>query len=79
MNIEEGNPEIVQRLAGYAARVVARSVGNAEASERAVSLLGSVVRKEAYVLAYIDGFLVIGWFIIGGLVLIALLRPAPSP
>jgi MFS transporter, DHA2 family, multidrug resistance protein len=37
------------------------------------------VRSQAYVLADIDGFLVIGWFIIGGLVLIALLRPAPSP
>jgi DHA2 family multidrug resistance protein len=79
VNIEEGNPEIVQRLAGYAARVVAQSAGNAEASERAVSLLGGVVRSQAYVLAYIDGFLVIGWFIIGGLVLIALLRPAPKP
>jgi DHA2 family multidrug resistance protein len=42
-----------------------------------VSLLGSLVHNQAYVLAYMDGFLVIGWFIIGGLMLIALLRPAP--
>jgi MFS transporter, DHA2 family, multidrug resistance protein len=69
MNVESGDPDITRRLAGYAARVVARSVGNTEASERAVSMLSGLVRNQAYVLAYIDGFLVIGWFIIGGLVL----------
>jgi len=78
MNVESGDPAITRQLAGYAARVVARSVGNTEASERAISLLSGLVRNQAYVLAYIDGFLVIGWLIIGGLVLIALLRPAPQ-
>jgi hypothetical protein len=36
------------------------------------------VRSQVYVMAHIDVFLVIGWFIIGGLVLIVLLRPAPE-
>jgi DHA2 family multidrug resistance protein len=79
MNVEAGDPTTVQRLAGYTAHFAARSVGDTEAAERATALLGSTVRQQAYVLAYIDGFVVIGWFIIVGLVLIALLRPAPAP
>ncbi|MCW2240245.1 MFS transporter [Azospirillum canadense] len=78
MNIESGDPATVQRLAGTAARVVARSVGHGEAADRAAALLAATVRSQSYVLAYIDGFVVIGWFIIGGLLLIALLRPAPG-
>ncbi|EWY39717.1 major facilitator transporter [Skermanella stibiiresistens SB22] len=79
MNVQGADPDTIHRLAGYTARVASRSVGNPEASERALSLLGSLVRGQAYVLAYIDGFLVIGWVIIGGLVLVALLKPAPPP
>ena len=78
MNVEAGDPDTVRRLAGYAARLAARSVGETEAAERATALLAGTVRTQAYVLAYSDGFVVIGWFIIGGLVLIALLRPAPE-
>lgn len=78
VNIETGDPATVQRLAGTAARVVARSVGQPEAAERAAALLSNTVRSQAYVLAYIDAFVVIGWFIIGGLTLVALLRPAPQ-
>ncbi|MBP2230461.1 DHA2 family multidrug resistance protein [Azospirillum agricola] len=78
MNVQAGDPDTVRRLAGTAARVAARSAGDAEATERAASLLAGVVRKQAYVLAYADGFLVIGWLVVGGLLLIALLRPAPA-
>ncbi|WP_448207598.1 MFS transporter [Azospirillum sp. sgz302134] len=78
MNVASGDPETAQRLAGTTARLVGRSVGPGEAAERAAALLSSTVRGQAYVLAYIDGFVVIGWFIIGGLVLVALLRPAPE-
>ncbi|HYF87701.1 MFS transporter [Azospirillum sp.] len=77
-DVVAGDPDTVRRLAGTAAGIAARSAGNEEASLRALSLLSSAVRKQAYVLAYIDGFIVIGWFIVGGLLLIALLRPTPK-
>ncbi|WP_207459286.1 MFS transporter [Azospirillum sp. SYSU D00513] len=78
MNVEAGDPTTLGRLAGTTARLAARSADHAQAAERATALLGGTVRQQAYVLAYIDGFVVIGWVIIGGLVLIALLRPAPK-
>ena len=78
LNIESGDPATVQRLAGTAARVAARSVGEGEAADRAAALLAATVRTQSYVLACIDAFVVIGWFVIGGLLLIALLRPAPG-
>lgn len=77
-DVVAGDTDTVRRVAGTAARVAARSTGSEEAVQRALSLLSAAVRKQAYVLAYIDGFIVITWFIAGGLVLIALLRPAPQ-
>ncbi len=77
-DVVAGDADTVGRLAGTMARVAARSTGTEEATQRALSLLSAAVRKQSYVLAYIDGFVVIGWFIVGGLLLIALLRPAPK-
>ena len=65
------------RLDGYDAAVASRSIGQPEAYARAMSLLSSATRTQANVLSYIDGFTVIGISTIGGLLLIALLRPLP--
>lgn len=79
LNVPAGDPDVVRRLAGTAARVAGQSVGGPEAAERAVALLARTVRSQAYVLATIDGFVVIGWLLVVGLLFIALLRPAPVP
>jgi DHA2 family multidrug resistance protein len=59
------------------AAVGARSVGPPDASARAATLLADAVQRQAYVLAYIDGFMVIGYAVIGVLLMLLFLRAAP--
>jgi DHA2 family multidrug resistance protein len=67
------------RLQGYARAVAGRSVGPPDADARATSLLAHSVQNQANVLAYIDGFMIIGFAVIGMLLLMLLLRsPAPQ-
>ena len=40
-------------------------------------MLASIVRREAYVLAYIDAFWLIAWVSLFGILLVLLLRPPP--
>jgi DHA2 family multidrug resistance protein len=40
-------------------------------------VLAGIVRREAYVLAYIDAFWVIAWVSLVGILLVLLLRPPP--
>ena len=61
----------------YARVVTGRSVGQAEASARATALLAGAVQRQAYVLAFIDTFMVIGFGMIGALLLMLLLRAPP--
>jgi DHA2 family multidrug resistance protein len=66
-----------QRLQDYAHAVAGRSVGQAEAHARATALLAHTVQNQAYVLAFIDGFIILGYAVIGALLLILLLRNPP--
>jgi MFS transporter, DHA2 family, multidrug resistance protein len=67
-----------QRLEDYARSVAGRSVGDPEAAARATALLARAVQNQAYVLAFIDGFMVLGFAVIGALFLMLLLRDPPS-
>jgi MFS transporter, DHA2 family, multidrug resistance protein len=67
-----------QRLADYARAVVGRSVGQGEANARATALLARAVQGQAYVLAFIDTFMVIGFGVVGALLLMLLLRAPPA-
>jgi hypothetical protein len=58
--------------------VLGRSVGQAEATARSTALLASAVRNQANALAYIDGFMVIGFAAIGVFLLMLFLRAAPA-
>ena len=58
--------------------MASRSVGPAEANARATALLARSVAAQANVLAYIDGFMVIGFASIGVLLLMLLLRQPPG-
>lgn len=74
LHVTTGSLLTDQRLQDYAHAVTARSVGPAQAAERAMALLARSVQNQAYVLAYIDGFMVLGYTVMGVLLLMLLLR-----
>jgi len=67
-----------QRLQDYAQTVTSRSVGPAQANVRATALLAQSVQIQSNVLAYIDGFMVVGFAVIGVLLMMLLLREPPA-
>jgi DHA2 family multidrug resistance protein len=77
LHVTPGSLATGQRLQGYAQAVTGRSVGQAEASARATALLANSVQIQANVLAYIDGFMVIGFAAAGVLLVMLVLRDPP--
>jgi DHA2 family multidrug resistance protein len=77
-HVTVGSIYTVQRLQDYAGEVIARSVGQTGANARATVLLADAVRTQANVLAYIDGFMVIGFAAIGVLLMMLFLREPPG-
>jgi MFS transporter, DHA2 family, multidrug resistance protein len=64
LHVTTGSLLTDQRLLDYANAVIGRAVGQVEANERAIALLARSVQAQAYVLAYIDGFMIIGFAVI---------------
>jgi DHA2 family multidrug resistance protein len=69
--IAEGS--IRQMTAGF----YAKSTGVADATGRAVDVVGGRLRLQAYTLSLIDGFYLVAWISVIALVLVALLREPP--
>jgi len=44
---------------------------------QALQTIGGIIRREAYVLSYIDAFWVVAWVLAGAILLLLLLRPPP--
>jgi hypothetical protein len=59
------------------AGLYAKSSGLAAASARAIDLIGSRLRLQAYSLSLLDGFLLIAWSCACALILVASLRKSP--
>jgi MFS transporter, DHA2 family, multidrug resistance protein len=83
LHVTSGSQLTDQRLQGYARAVAGRSVGQTGADARATALLARSVQNQAYVLSYIDGFMVVGFAVVVVLLLMLTLRtptaqPAPS-
>jgi MFS transporter, DHA2 family, multidrug resistance protein len=78
LHINAGSLLTDQRLEEYARSVAARSVGEPQAAARATALLARAVQNQSYVLAYIDGFMVLGFAVIGALLLMLSLRDPPA-
>ena len=78
LHVTVGSSGTTLRLQDYAAAVSGRSVGAPSANARAAAMLANAVRTQANVLSIIDGFMVIGFAIIGLLLLMMLLRPPPA-
>ncbi|HXZ79180.1 MAG TPA: MFS transporter [Terriglobales bacterium] len=64
-------------LHAMAAGVYAKSSGVADAAARAASLIGARLRLQAYALSLNEGFLLVAWTCVLGLLLTALLHKSP--
>jgi len=78
LHVTTGSLLTDQRLQDYARAVTGRSVGEVEANARGTALLARAVQGQAYVLAYIDGFMFLGFATIGALLLMVFLRTPPG-
>ena len=78
LHVDAGSALTAARLQAHAAAQMAHSVGPAEASTRAVGQLARTVSVQANVLAYADGFALLGYVAISCLLLVLLLRAPPA-
>jgi MFS transporter, DHA2 family, multidrug resistance protein len=70
--------DTIDRAVGRASAPFAdRPFGVEDTTAAALEAIGTLVRREAYVLAYIDSFWVIAWVLAASLLFIFLLRPPP--
>jgi MFS transporter, DHA2 family, multidrug resistance protein len=74
--VEPGNWLTVERLNGLGAALTPSSAGASDGQARAVGVLSSQVRAQAYTLASSEAFMLIAWAIVGYLVLLLFLRPS---
>jgi MFS transporter, DHA2 family, multidrug resistance protein len=65
-------------VATATALFAARPVGAGDPTLQGLAGISGLIRREAYVLAYIDGFWIIAWVMAAGIVLLLLLRPPPA-
>jgi DHA2 family multidrug resistance protein len=54
-----------------------RPIGAGDPTSQGLAGISSLIRREAYVLGYIDGFWIIAWVMTAGILLLLLLRPPP--
>ncbi|TXL71380.1 MFS transporter [Vineibacter terrae] len=77
LHVSVGDSEVVQALDHLKARFIEHSAAAETAVARATSTLASLVRRQADVLSFIDGFEVTFWAAIAGILLVSLMRTAP--
>ena len=72
-----GLPATERATAHLAGPFGSRATGIGDPAAQGTAVLASIVRREAYVLAYIDAFWLIAWVSLLGILLVLLLRPPP--
>lgn len=78
LHVSAGDSDVVRAL-GHMTRQVAQHSAAAETTlARAMTIMASLVRREANVLSIIDGFQVAFWAAIVGLLLVSVMRAAPA-
>ena len=77
LHVTQGSWITDANLHALTAGVYAKSSGLAAAGARAADLIGARLRLQAYALSLIDGFLLVAWSCVLGLLLTALLRKSP--
>jgi hypothetical protein len=64
-------------VATATALFTAHPTGAGDPALQGLAGIGNLIRREAYVFAYIDGFWIIAWVMAAGIVLLLLLHPPP--
>jgi DHA2 family multidrug resistance protein len=77
LHVQGGNWIADDNIRLLAAGVFSKSAGLAAATGRAVGLMSGRLRLQAYTLSFIDGFHLLAWSCVVGLLLVALLRESP--
>jgi DHA2 family multidrug resistance protein len=77
LHVVAGLPATEQMTTQLANPFGSRATGIGEPTAQGTAVLASIVRREAYVLAYIDAFWLIAWVSLLGILLVLLLRPPP--
>ena len=77
LHVQSGSPITDGNIYGTAAALFTKSAGVAASAGRAVGIISSRIRLQAYTLSFIDGFYLVAWACVGSLLLVALLRRAP--
>jgi MFS transporter, DHA2 family, multidrug resistance protein len=80
LHVQIGTTKTIAATSLFEAPFDARAVGSGDPMSQALATMAALVRREAYVLAYIDSFWLIAWVLTAGLLLVLLLRsPPPNP
>ena len=77
LHVQSGGIQVVDAATQFAAPFSSRPTGLGNPTEQGLGLLGSLIQREAYVLAYIDAFWLIAWVSVAAMLLILFLRPPP--
>ena len=77
LHLTTGSLKTEQITAQLAGPFGSRPTGLGDPTVQGIGMLGNLVRREAYVLAYIDSFWLIAWVSLLGMLLVLLLRPPP--
>jgi len=68
---------LTEQRASQLSQIFGDRVAGGDSAARAVATLDSLVRREAYVLAYIDAFWIVAWILTASLLLLLFLRRPP--
>ncbi len=80
LHVTEGSFAVGRAATQLAAPFDSRPTGLGQATVQGLGVLANAVRRQAYVLAYIDAFWLIAWVSLLGILLVLLLRrPPPNP
>jgi MFS transporter, DHA2 family, multidrug resistance protein len=77
LHITIGSVKTEQITTQLAGPFGSRPTGSGDATMQGIGTLANLVRREAYVLAYVDSFWLIAWVSLFGVLLVLLLRPPP--
>jgi MFS transporter, DHA2 family, multidrug resistance protein len=77
LHVQGGSWITDANIRGLASGLFAKSSGLAAATGRAVDVIGSRVRLQAYTLSVMDGFYLLAWACVAALILVAMLRRSP--
>lgn len=68
-----------ERIDALTQSFIAKGIDPAAAADQALAAIDRIVRRESYVLAYNDGFLIVGWILIGCIAVLWFADKVKSP